>query len=197
MSLIFFENIQVNYNEYVYEPAEDSCLLTQAALEVCKSGTSILEIGTGSGFISAVILEMLKVNLIATDISSYAVACASANGVPVIHADLFSAFKKGIKFDTIIFNPPYLPTAMEERIPGWLNYAFDGGEDGTSVIKSFLIQVIDYIQLDSQVLLLISSLTGIEKVKELMSQVGFEVAIIRREKCDFEELVVLQGIIKN
>lgn len=197
MAFATFENIQIKYNDYVYKPAEDSFLLAKAALETCKSKSSILEIGTGSGFISVIILKSLNVSLLATDISPYAVECAYNNDVPVIQANLFSAFKLNTKFDTIIFNPPYLPTSLEEKIPGWLNYAFDGGNDGTIVIESFIINAIHYLHPYGQILLLISSLTGINKIMTLMHKLNFDVKIIKKEKCDFEELVVLQGVLKK
>ncbi|HET8685929.1 MAG TPA: modification methylase HemK, partial [Methanosarcina sp.] len=52
--------IKLGDTDLVYEPAEDSFLLANAALKEAKPGMRILEIGTGSGFVSAVLLVNLK-----------------------------------------------------------------------------------------------------------------------------------------
>ena len=108
-------------------------LLRQRSKEA-KPGMRILEIGTGSGFVSVVLLANLKdITVAATEINPHAALCAKRNGVQVIRTDLFKGIKLEIpetRFDLILFNPPYLPTCKEEKVEGWLNYAFDGGISG-------------------------------------------------------------------
>jgi len=108
---------QIHLTDDVYEPAEDSYLLIDAALnEIAGSDRRlhIIEIGTGSGIVTAAMMRDAPEHIYAaTDISPHAVACAKANRVPVVRADLFSGIKG--RFDLIIFNSPYLPTAPAER----------------------------------------------------------------------------------
>ncbi len=181
----------------VYEPAEDSFLLADAVLKEAKPGMSILEVGTGSGFVSAVLLANLKdISLLATEINPHAALCAKKNGVEVIRTDLFRGIRpKDPKalFDLILFNPPYLPTSKEEKVPGWLNYAFDGGISGRETLDRFLDEVRDYLRPGGKILMLISSITGLEAVREKMEDMGFEVGIIERKKISFEELMVVRG----
>ena len=193
MVTINYRNAEIKLAENVYEPAEDSFLLADAALEVCTDGMNILEIGTGTGFVTAVLQANMNVKLTATEINPYAATCAKSNGIPVIRTDMFSGIKKNKLFDIIIFNPPYLPTSDEEKVPGWLNYAFDGGENGREAIIRFFEETSGYLKEDGTVLLLISSLTGISEVTKLMSEYGFEPEIIASTKCSFEELVVIEG----
>jgi release factor glutamine methyltransferase len=189
--------IKLGNTDLVYEPAEDSFLLADAALKEAKPGMRILEIGTGSGFVSAVLLANLKdLLLVATEINPHAARCAKMNGMEVIRTDLF----KGLKsqrletcFDLILFNPPYLPTSREEKIPGWLNYAFDGGTSGRETLDRFLGQVRDYLKPGGEILVLISSITGLEAVKERMERLGFTVEVVARKKVSFEELMVIRG----
>ena len=197
MPCITYRNTSVEFVEDVYEPAEDSFLLADSALVFARNGMNILEIGTGTGFVSAVIQANLEVNLLATDINPHAVKCACNNGVQTIRADMFSAFKPIQCFDMILFNPPYLPTLEDDKVPGWLNYAFDGGSDGTESLRRFLKSVGVYLCPMGTVLLLVSSLTGIEQVKSLMEDVGFEVDVVTKEKCFFEELFILKGVLKD
>ena len=189
--------IKLGNIDLVYEPAEDSFLLADAALKEAKAGMRILEIGTGSGFVSTVLLENLKdIRLVATEINPHAATCAKTNGVEVIRTDLFKGLKSRdleTHFDLILFNPPYLPTSEEEKVPGWLNYAFDGGICGRDTLDRFLDEVKDYLKPRGEVLVLISSITGLEAVKEKMEKLGFTVDVIARKKVSFEELMVVRG----
>lgn len=183
----------------VYEPAEDSFLLADAGLKEAEPGMHILEIGTGSGFVSAVLQANLKdIYLVATEINPHAARCARANGVEVIRTDLFRGIKPGKpenRFDLILFNPPYLPTSRDEKVPGWLNYAFDGGISGRETLDRFLDKVKDYLKPGGKILVLISSITGLEAVREKMRCLGFIVDIVERKKVSFEELMVIRGIL--
>ena len=166
--------IKLGDTDLVYEPAEDSFLLADAALKEAKPGMRILEIGTGSGFVSAVLLANLKdIQLVATEINPHAARCAKANGVEVIRTDLFRGVRPQspeTRFDLILFNPPYLPTSKEEKVPGWLNYAFDGGTSGRETLDRFLDEVRDYLRPGGKILVLISSITGLDAVKEKMER---------------------------
>jgi release factor glutamine methyltransferase len=174
--------------DYIYESAEDSFLLADAALKEAEPGIHILEIGTGSGFVSAVLLANLKdIHLLATEINPHAARCAKANGI--------KPEKPEKRFDLILFNPPYLPTSKDEKVPGWLNYAFDGGISGRETLDMFLDEVKDYLKPGGKILVLISSITGLEAVKEKMKGMGFKVDIVERKKVSFEELMVVKGIL--
>jgi len=189
--------IKLGDADCIYEPAEDSFLLADAALKEAEPGMHILEIGTGSGFVSAVLLANLKdIHLLATEINPHAARCAKANGVEVIRTDLFRGIKpeKPEKlFDLILFNPPYLPTSKDEKVQGWLNYAFDGGISGRETLDMFLDEVKDYLKPGGKILVLISSITGLGAVREKMKGLGFEVDIVERKKISFEELMVVKG----
>ncbi|AKB44450.1 HemK2/MTQ2 family protein methyltransferase [Methanosarcina vacuolata] len=189
--------IKLGDTDLVYEPAEDSFLLADAALKEAKPGMRILEIGTGSGFVSAVLLANLKeIRLVATEINPHAARCAKMNGIEVIRTDLFRGIKSKnpeTLFDLILFNPPYLPTSEEEKVPGWLNYAFDGGISGRDTLEKFLDEVRDYLKPGGEILVLISSITGLDAVKEKMETLGFAVEVVARKKVSFEELIVVKG----
>ncbi|MEA1869782.1 MAG: HemK2/MTQ2 family protein methyltransferase [Euryarchaeota archaeon] len=186
---------QIHLADDVYEPAEDSYLLIDAARgEIAGSNRRlrIIEIGTGSGIVTAAMMrDTPEHRYVATDISPHAVACAKANRVPVIRADLFSGIRS--RFDLIVFNPPYLPTAPDERVDGWLDYAWNGGDDGRAVIDQFLGQAPAFLADRGNVLLLLSSLTGIETVRERMASVGLLVREVASVRCPGERLVVLRG----
>ncbi|MDV0446522.1 Ribosomal RNA small subunit methyltransferase A [Methanosarcinaceae archaeon Ag5] len=190
----------------VYEPAEDTYLTARAAAGLI-AGTrqtddaekpfKVLEVGCGSGFISAYLLSEfgsdLNFTVQAVDVNPNAVACAQENGVPAVLSDLFEIFESGERFDIIVFNPPYLPTSQDEKVPGWLNYAFDGGVSGRETIDRFLKDVRKYLTPSGSFALLISSITGLEEVSAEMEKYGFSAEVIAAEKCSFEELMVILG----
>ncbi|WMW22496.1 class I SAM-dependent methyltransferase [Methanolobus mangrovi] len=193
MVTIKHRNAMIRLADQVYEPAEDSYLLADTALELINDDMNVLEIGTGTGFVSAVLKANRNIRLVGTEISPLAASCAKSNGIDVIRTDMFTGLKARNQFDVVIFNPPYLPTSDDEKVPGWLNYAFDGGINGRKDIKPFMEQVRNYLKPDGMILLLVSSLTGIKEVMQEMEQYGFSPQTIARDKCSFEELVVIKA----
>lgn len=172
----------------VYQPEADTYLLLDAARKVIKAGDRVLEIGTGSGLISC---ELAKVaDVVATDINPHAALCARGSGIDIVRSDLFAGIRGA--FDLILFNPPYLPTQPEERIDDWLEYALDGGKTGRVVIERFAAGVGRMLAPHGRILLLISSLTGLEEVQDLFSRQGFTSEMVMNQKIEDEYLYVLK-----
>ncbi|XP_011885308.1 PREDICTED: hemK methyltransferase family member 2 [Cercocebus atys] len=111
----------------VYEPAEDTFLLLDAleAAAAELAGVEIcLEVGAGSGVVSAFLASMIgpQALYMCTDINPEAAACtletARCNKVhvqPVI-TDLVKGLLPRLKekVDLLVFNPPYVVTPPEE-----------------------------------------------------------------------------------
>jgi len=188
---IRYKNSSINITEHVYEPSEDSFLLADAALSEIKDHEQIVEVGCGSGIISAVIKTNTKASVLGIDINPHAAKCAKENGVEVIRGDILSCIKG--QFDLIIFNPPYLPTEEEEREKGWINAALDGGIDGRKVIYRFLEDANRCLVQGGKILMLVSSLTGIEEIRSKMFSLGYSVEDNRHEKFMYEQLTVLSA----
>ncbi|MCX6690428.1 MAG: class I SAM-dependent methyltransferase [Methanoregula sp.] len=172
----------------IYSPEADTFLLADAARAEVKAGDRVLEVGTGTGYIAAELLRTCDV--VATDINPHAVLCARNNGVEVVRGDLFAGIRG--TFDLVIFNPPYLPTQPGERIDDWLEYALEGGESGRVVIERFAAEVGRVLAPGGRILLLISSLTGLDEVSGLFSRHGFISGIVMQQTVDDEELYVLK-----
>jgi release factor glutamine methyltransferase len=177
----------------VYSPEADTYLLLEAALEEIRPGDKVLEIGTGSGYIADGLKKIADV--IATDINPHAIIAAKQKGVEVVRTDLVSGFRG--PFNLVIFNPPYLPTLDEEKIDDWLEYAFDGGLNGRAVIERFANEVGIMLAPGGRILILISSLTGIDASIDIFDGAGFMVEIVGRRPVYDEELLVLKCVIKR
>ncbi len=189
--MIRYRNKEMLVLPGVYTPAEDSFLMVEAVLKEVRPSDRVLEIGAGSGIVSAFIKD--RASVIATDISPCAVKCAKLNGIDVIRANLFDGVKG--KFDLVVFDPPYLPS--EERVGDWLDVAWDGGKDGQAVINRFLHQVKDHLTENGRFLLLTSSLSGVEAIMKKMTSLGFIAEEVLSERYFFERLVVLRGRMVN
>jgi release factor glutamine methyltransferase len=188
MAVRFYKDKEFELLDEVYDPGEDSFLLVEAALQEARPGDRALEVGTGSGIVSLFVKDIT--NVVATDISPFACRNARLNGVSVLRTDLYSGVC-GI-FDLVIFNPPYLPTAEDEKLHSWLDKAFNGGRTGRDEIVRFL-RDIDRIMLPGgRVLTVFSSLTGIEEVRHLFEDRGFLVEQVGEDKVPFEKLVVFK-----
>ena len=173
----------------VYSPAEDTCLLVDAALSEARKDDRVLEVGSGTGCISERLLSTGRF-VLATDINPHAVRETAGKGVNVVRADLLAGIKG--PFDLVVFNPPYLPTQPEERMDDWLEYALNGGEDGCMVISRFAEQLSRVLAPGGRALLLFSSLTGPDMVLRIFSFHGFRTDILTDRRIEGEMLYVMR-----
>ncbi len=175
------EEIKINCCENVYKPREDSYLLAKAVEEYAFG--KALDFGTGTG-IQGITAAIKKCDVTFADVDENAIQCARNNARlnkvkgEFVHSDMFSSINE--KFNTIIFNPPYLES------DGINDTALDGGPKGRLLIDRFLKEYKNYLMPDHNVLLLESSINDYEKdVKRLRAR------IIGKEHYFFEDLVVL------
>lgn len=171
----------------VYPPSEDSILLTES-LDI-RIGEKVLEIGTGSGIVS-IQCALNGADVVCGDINPRAVALArrnaAANGVDidVRETDVYSNIEG--RFDTIVFNPPYLPVEDE----GELAKAWSGGPDGLGPLPRLLEGAPEHLLPDGRVVVVVSSLmdrAGLDKTLE-----GYEVKVLGELPLFFERLQVLE-----
>jgi len=170
-----------------YEPREDSFLMLEALVELNLRGSKILDVGAGSGILSAYCARR-GAEVTASDIDVAAIQALSHLAdrlgirIRLIACDLFS--KIAGQFDIVIFNPPYLPSRkMHDR-------TVDGGKKGGGVIKRFLSQVTRHLVQDGFAVLLVSSLNEPERLRERYPHLEFKT--IRERSFFFERLYVLQ-----
>ena len=108
----------------------------------------------------------------------------------MLRADLLAGVRG--PFDLVLFNPPYLPTAPDERLDDWLEYALDGGPDGRRTIARFLDGLAAVLAPGGRALLLISSLTGPEEVERLANAAGLTGGVVLERRIEGETLLVLR-----
>ena len=175
----------------VYEPREDSLLLAEVVEK--EAHGEVLDIGTGSG-VQAFAASKKADAVLGVDVNRDAVNFTRTEAkkmgiknVRFIRSDLFEKVKG--KFDLIIFNPPYLPEepGLFEGSEQWA-----GGKTGREVIERFANSVKKYLKPDGKILIVISSLTGLDEVKKIFQERGFSVKIVKEKKIPWEKLYVLE-----
>src|SRR3989344_797180 len=177
----------------VYDPREDSTMLEKHVRQYAKG--LVLDMGTGSGIqaITAAYNDKVK-SVIALDIQEEAIERCKKNikgrKITFLVSDLFEIFKankelKNKKFDTIIFNPPYLPEDIKLK-----DLTVDGGKNGYEVLERFLDNANNYLKPDGIILILFSSLTKKDKVEEFIKNNLLEFELLENQKIFFEELYV-------
>jgi release factor glutamine methyltransferase len=162
-----------------------------------KSGDSVLDLGTGSGIL-AVTAAQRAAHVLAVDLNPYAIRCARDNarlnhvldGMDFLQGDLFSAFQAGVRFDLVLFNAPYLPSEAGEE-ETWIGKAWAGGANGRLVVDKFISEVPVYLKAGGRVLLMQSTLTGVDETLEAFSKQGLKAAVIASQQLPFFETLTL------
>lgn len=189
--------------ENIYEPCEDSELLLEIALSEIKKlkihNLKICEIGVGSGFIiSNIAKEYPNNNFYGTDINSDAIKFTKnefkkiSTKINLHKTNLLVDINE--KFDLILFNTPYLPCEEGEKFKDLTlkDKAIYGGKHGYEVIEEFIYQIYDKLNNDGFVLMLFSSQSNFQYIKEILKLNFFDFEIIDKKTIFFEDLYVLK-----
>lgn len=171
----------------VYPPSDDSILFIQS-LNVRK-GEKVLEIGCGSGVVS---IHCAKNGCIVTsgDINPKAVELTKRNAgdngvhITVAETDVYSNIEG--RFDTILFNLPYLPVDED----GLLARSWSGGPDGLGPLPDLLDGSSDHLNPEGRIVVVISSLMDTQALWDLLDD--YDVESIGELKLFFEKLAVLE-----
>lgn len=177
----------------VYKPSHDTFLLAHAVGHEVRPGDRFVEVGCGAGLVSMVAAKR-GARVTATDLNPEAVRLTHENAVEnglAVDAranDLLSGL--GGPFDVVAFNPPYLPTAPHEVLPGPLNLAFDGGRDGNETVLRFAAQVARLDPLPRAILIVHSSLADPTALSNALAALGYTVEVAAEEAHFFERIQV-------
>ncbi len=168
----------------IYPPKEDSLLLEKHVKRLARG--KVLDMGVGSG-IQALAAAKKSKSVLAVDVNPVVVLHCKKNiknkKIKCLQSDLFSKIKD--EFDTIIFNPPYLPQELPER-----DVALEGGKKGYETIVRFLDSANAHLKTDGMILLLFSSLSNKNRVEQSIKQNLFEYKQLDRLHIFFEDLFV-------
>ena len=127
----------------------------------------LIELGIGSGCLIISILMEFKMWIgIGVDISKKAIIMAKKNcqkfdlttRLKIINGDLFSKIKLNEKFDIIISNPPYIPSAEIKNLQNEVaifepKIALDGGLDGLDFYRNIANKSSQFLEKNGSIFL--------------------------------------------
>jgi|SRR3989344_5554880 len=176
----------------IYEAAEDSYFLQTLVGE--HAFGRVLDMGTGSGIQALTAIQNPNVReVVAVDINPNAInqlqQKINEEKLRKLTAVLSNLFEKVHgQFNTIIFNPPYLP-----QDKGIADPALYGGNKGWEISARFLQKVSSFMFPDGKIIFLFSSLTNKKKIDEIIRNNLFEFIELERKKLPlFEELYIYE-----
>ena len=143
---VAFCGVEIGVDLGVYVPRRQSePLACRAVARLPAEGTAI-DLCTGSGAIAKVMSTGHPgARVVASDLDERAVACAAANGVEVVRGDLFAPLPDGLAglVDVVVGVVPYVPTSelpllQRDTFTFESRRSYDGGRDGTAILRRVL-----------------------------------------------------------
>jgi release factor glutamine methyltransferase len=171
----------------VFRPISDTWLLARALeREPLRPGARVLDLCSGSGAI-AISAALSGRDVTAVDVSRRAVLTirlnAALNGVRVraLRGDLFGAVA-GERFDAIVSNPPYVPAPTDDLPTRGRERAWDAGRDGRALLDRICADAGAHLLPGGAVLVVHSSLLGLEPTLDALRTGGLAVDVAARER---------------
>lgn len=187
-----FDGLELVVTPAVLIPRHDTEVLVETAAKQYPEAATILDIGTGSGCIAIALAKRLPQSTVtAIDLSPDALAVARHNAEQhhaTIEFLLGSFFKPvaGRRFDLIVSNPPYIPTAeLASLQPEVRDFdptlALDGGSDGLDAYRQLLNDAPQHLNPGGRMLVEVGSGQDSD-VASLFAAQGFD-AILTTPDC--------------
>ena len=185
-------------------PRPETELLVEAALEL--SGSSLCDVGTGSGCIAVTLLcELPDTRAVAIDKSPAALEIARLNArahavsdrATFVMSDCFDALDPSqFQFDLIASNPPYVSEAIVAGLQREVRdhepmIALSPGPDGLSMIRRLLHDAPSFLKKNGHLIMEIGFDQG-EAVKRLVNDAAWRLVDVRPDLQGIPRIVILQ-----
>jgi len=157
------------------------------AREPCVGGASVLDVCTGSGALAVAAARAGAAQVTAVDVSRRSLLTtrlnAALNGVRVraLRGDLFAPVS-GRRFEAIVSNPPYLPGEGDGLPSRGPRRAWEGGRDGRLMLDRVVQEAPAHLSPGGVLLLVQSSVCGVEATLEGLSKAGLEPSVAERHR---------------
>ncbi|WP_297008070.1 methyltransferase [uncultured Corynebacterium sp.] len=169
------EKVYPDYGVFSPTRSEYVDLVDEVAASRLPQGAEVMELGTGTGVLAAVLVRRGAGHVTATDVNPGAVSCARLNldrlgageRCGVVAADLWPAAPE--RADVVVFNPPWLPgTPTSELERG----VYDASSD---TLRRFLVELADHLTDGGEGWLVLSDLAellGLRSREQLERWIG-------------------------
>ncbi len=195
-----FMGLPFKVDSRVLIPRGDTEVLVELVLEDIKSNNrkqlQILDLCTGSGCIAVSLGRFAKdmgidIGVTVTDISTGALELAKENAVAneveisFAQGSLFSCLDKGLRFDYIVSNPPYIDAEeMDGLMADVKDYephlALYGGQDGLDFYREIACGAREFLQPEGKLFLEIGAEQG-DAIEQILRYNGFRNIFIKKD----------------
>jgi release factor glutamine methyltransferase len=140
---VSFCGLEVRVDPGVYVPRWQSEPLALRAAEQLPANGVAVDVCTGAGAIAKTLMARRpEARVTATDLDERAVACARRNGVEAHRGDLLAPLPRPLagRVDVVVGVVPYVPTPdlpllQRDTLTFESTLSYDGGEDGTALLR--------------------------------------------------------------
>lgn len=175
-----FYGCKIYVGEGVLIPRPETELLAEQVIKTAD-GKSVLDLCTGSGAIAVAVKTKSSATVTASDISDEAIKYCNKNAaenkadICIVKSDLFDNLTA--KFDIIVTNPPYIPTADVEQLDKTVKdyeplSALDGGADGLDFYRRIISAAPAHLSKDGALIMEIG-IGEADGVKALLAAADF------------------------
>ncbi len=201
---IEFLGMKIHVGKGVLIPRPETELLAEEAVKTIGGVTQplrILDLCTGSGCVALVLAkEFPDADVYGIDVSKTALRYAKKNAmesgiqnVSFLEGSLFSPLNRGLFFDLIVSNPPYVRRSdiggLQREIKEWEPLeALDGGEDGLDFYRRIFSEAGGYLKKEGNIIVEIGFGQAAEII-EITRKAGFSNIGIRKDYAGIERIL--------
>jgi release factor glutamine methyltransferase len=173
--------LDVRVDPGVYVPRPQSQLLAlRAAARLPEAGVAI-DVCTGSGAIAKMLgATRPEARVVASDLDERAIACALYNGVEAFRGDLFAPLPRSLEgvVDVVVGIVPYVPTPVlsllqRDTLAFESPLSYDGGPDGTDILRRVLTESPRFLRPGGVVLLELGG-EQVEVLETDLARLGYD-----------------------
>ena len=167
-----------------------------------RPGDNILDMCTGSGCIGITLAKKFpESRVLGVDVSEKALKVAQKNkhnleadNIDFMLSDLFGELGNDITFNTIVSNPPYIPTKVIETLQDEVRLhdpllALDGTEDGLMFYRKITEKAREYLKTDGYLCYEIGAEQAAD-VSEIMKQAGLRDITVVKDLAGLDRVVM-------
>jgi release factor glutamine methyltransferase len=196
-----FCDLVIRVDPGVYVPRWQSEPLARRAAERLPANGVAIDLCTGSGAIAATLARLRpRARVVASDIDAPAVACALSNGVEAYRGDLFAPLPPGLEgqVDVVVGVVPYVPTPelpllQRDTFTFESTLAYDGGRDGTDVLRRVMAESRRFLRSGGALLVEVGG-DQAEALRKELSRLGYSaVGVLVDEDGDVRGLEAAMG----
>jgi release factor glutamine methyltransferase len=185
---VTFCGLRIRVDPGVYVPRwQSEALALRAAERLPQDGVAI-DLCTGCGAIAKVLsARHPEARVVASDLDERAVACARANGVEVYRGDLFAPLPLEIegRADVVVGVVPYVPTPdlpllQRDTLTFETPLSYDGGGDGTAILRRVLADTRRFLRPDGALLLELGGEQA-DLLRDDLERLGYGDAVVLKD----------------